>query len=93
MMHAGEMIEGYQAQAQAPLEFIRGGRHHTVDGLHVTGAWSDPWWVYDPQRGWAVAKTWRSKEQDTVEWAAGEMRGRRVTVPAAEETVIVEVAA
>ncbi len=88
-MRAGEMIEGYQAQAQAPLDYIRAGRHHTVDGHSVTGAWSDPWWVYDPQRGWAVAKTWRSRAQVTVEWERGAMRGRKVEVPAAEEVVLV----
>ena len=73
-IRAGMWLEGYQAQAQAPVDFIRSERTRYLDvdgedhGVAVKGAWSDPWWLYSPERGWAIAKCWRSKTQDVFVW-------------------------
>jgi hypothetical protein len=83
---AGQMVGGYQVQAQAPLDYIK-GRQREQGGRYVRGAWSDPWWGYDPARGWAVVKVWRQREQVTVDWRPGAVRGELVTIPAAEEIV------
>ena len=85
---AGQVIDGYQVQAQAPLDYIKGERYRRVDGRNVKGAYADPWWAYDPARGWAVAKRWKNREQVTIDWKPGAMRGERVEIPAAEDIVI-----
>ena len=60
---AGTWLDGYQAVSPAPIDLIKGDRHRYIDGKLVKGAWSDPWWMYDPARGWAIARRWRNKEQ------------------------------
>lgn len=89
MMRAGDMIDGYQAQFRADLGYTRNARRQRrIGGRQVTGSWSDPWWAYHPEHGWAIAKRWRNKaqpgyERDGREW-------RIVTVPAADEIVLAE---
>ena len=39
---AGQWLDGYQAVAQAPVEFIHGSRSRPIDGHLITGSWSDP---------------------------------------------------
>ena len=82
-MQAGNWLDGYQAVSPAPVEFIKGERQRYIDGRHINGAWSDPWWLYGPGRGWAVARRWRSKDQDGLEYRDG--RYRLVHIPALEE--------
>ncbi len=80
---AGTWIDGYQAVSPAPVEFIKGERSRYIDGHYVKGAWSDPWWVYDPERGWAVARRWKNKAQQVLRWADG--RHQVTAFPAREE--------
>ena len=80
---AGSWIDGYQAVSPAPVEFIKGERSRHIDGHHVKGAWSDPWWVYDPERGWAVSRRWKNKEQQVLQWTDG--RHQVTAFPAREE--------
>lgn len=93
LIKVGQMVDGYQVQAQAPLEYIKGGRQRVKGGRYVKGAWADPWWAYDPARGWAVVKVWRQREQVAIEWRAGARRGERIEIPAAEEIVVEPAAA
>jgi hypothetical protein len=88
-IRAGQMIDGYQAQAQAPVEFIRGERQRHLGGHYVRGAWSDPWWAYDPERGWAIVKRWRSKQQNALTWDTSGERGRyrKVAIEAIDELI------
>jgi hypothetical protein len=86
-------IAAGQVQAQAPLDYIKGDRQRVQDGRYVKGAWADPWWAYSPEAGWAVVKVWRQREQVTIDWRAGAVRGERVEIPAAEEIVLQPVAA
>lgn len=87
-LRAGCWVQGYQAQAQAPVDFIRGERTRHIGGLSVKGAWSDPWWLYDPARGWAVARRWRSKVQETIDWSGGWQASGRVTILARDEVIV-----
>ena len=87
-MHAGMWLEGYQAQAQAPVDFIQGSRTRYLDGHGIRGSWSDPWWLYDPARGWAVAKTWRNKDQELLDWTGGGHRAVRIPFAARAEIVV-----
>ncbi len=80
---AGSWIDGYQAVSPAPVEFIKGERSRHIDGHYVKGAWSDPWWMYDPERGWAVSRRWKNKEQQVLQWADG--RHQVAAFPAREE--------
>jgi hypothetical protein len=89
-MNYGDWIDGYQVQERAPLDYIRGERRRVVGKRYVNGAWSDPWWVYCPDRGWAVAKKWRQPAQTAVDYADGEYR--TVEIPAATERVLVPAA-
>jgi len=67
---AGQWLGGYQAQA--PLSYISGSRSRPIDGHMISGAWSDPWWLYGGrERGWAVARTWRSRATKIRGWADG----------------------
>jgi hypothetical protein len=85
---AGQWLEGYQVQAQAPVSFIQGSRSRPIDGHLVPGAWSDPWWLFCPDRGWAVAKRWRNKERQAVDWSRGWEHSRRVTIAARDEVIV-----
>jgi hypothetical protein len=67
----GDWVDGYQVQAQAPVSFIAGSRTRYIEDCPLKGAWSDPWWLYDPARGWAVARRWKSKEQRRLTWPPG----------------------
>ena len=87
-LKAGAWLDGYQAQAQAPEYFTQGSRSRHNDGHYVRGAWSDPWWLYCPDRGWAIAKRWKSKAQTGLDWVAGEHRARRVEIPAVDEVAV-----
>lgn len=55
-IRAGQMIGTYQAQAQAPVSYISGTRQRAIDGHLVSGSWADPWWLYSPEDGWAIAR-------------------------------------
>ncbi len=91
---AGDWIDGYQVQAQAPVDFIRGSRTRYLDGHAVKGAWSDPWWLYCPERGWAFVRRWRSKAQTGLDWTGGthlaalRRRPAVVEIPARDEIVV-----
>jgi hypothetical protein len=85
-VQAGQWIDGYQAIAQAPVDFIRGSRSRPLDGHLIKGSWSDPWWLYCPVRGYAVVKRWKNKDTEVYDWADGHVR---VTpFPARNELVI-----
>ena len=81
--HAGDWLDGYQAVSPAPVSFTNTERTRHIDGRSVKGAWSDPWWLYDPARGWAVTRRWRSKDQRGLEWSGG--RYHVVQIPAIDE--------
>ncbi len=68
-IQAGSWIDGYQAVSPAPVEYIQGDRTRSIDGHTVKGSWSDPWWMYDPDRGWAIARRWRNKAQRVFAWS------------------------
>jgi len=85
---AGDWVEGYQLIARAPVSFIAGPRSRHIGGLSVRGAWSDPWWAYDPARGWAVARRWKSKVQETIDWSGGWQASGRVTILARDEVIV-----
>jgi hypothetical protein len=82
----GTWVDGYQAIEQAPVEYIQGSRTRDIDGRSVRGSWSDPWWLYDRERGWALAKHWKNREQETRAWPGA--RATWVTIPARYEVVI-----
>jgi hypothetical protein len=86
-LSAGEWLDGWQAQAQAPVSVLPAERSRYVDGHHVKGAWSDPWWLARPGGGWAVARRWRSKAQRVFSYAPGNPFSM-VTVPAIDERII-----
>ena len=81
-IQAGTWIDGYQAVSPAPVDFIQGDRSRAIDGHMVKGSWSDPWWMYDPGRGWAVARRWRNKAQRVFAWSP---KMHLVDFPAREE--------
>ena len=60
-MNAGQWIDGFQAVSPAPLSYIQGSRSRTVGKYMITGSWSDPWWMYSPELGWGIARTWRNR--------------------------------
>lgn len=51
---AGAVIDGYELLAQAPAELSGRGAADGNDGW-----WSDPWWAYHPERGWACIRWWK----------------------------------
>jgi hypothetical protein len=79
-LRIGAMIDGYQLTAQAPVDYIRGTRQRVINGRYVTGSWSDPWWGYHPERGWAVIKRWRNDALPATNYSAA--------VPALDTVVI-----
>lgn len=87
-MNAGDWIDGYQAQAQAPVDFIRGDRHRYIDGNTVKGSWSDPWWLYCPGKGWAIARRWKSKEQKVYAYDDSEHPWKMTDYPARDEIIV-----
>lgn len=70
-VQAGDWIEGYQALSQAPVEYIKGSRTRYIDGHCVIGSWSDPWWLYHPERGWAIVKRWKNRDTEVHDWRDG----------------------
>jgi hypothetical protein len=83
----GQEIDGYTAIEQAPVDYIQGSRSRYFDGHCVRGSWSDPWWMYAPGKGWALAKTWRNKDTCVHDWAAG--KGLTVLPFAAREELVI----
>jgi hypothetical protein len=90
----GAWVDGYQLQGRAPVDFITGQRSRYLrltDGgpqHYVRGSFSDPWWGYDPERGWAVAKRWQNKTQTLLDWTGSGHRAERVEFPARDEVVV-----
>ncbi len=88
-IQAGQWIDGYQAQAPAPLSYIQGSRTRPIGGHMVAGSWSDPWWMYSPStQGWAVARTWRNPARTIYSWADR----RNADCPARDEVVVMAMA-
>jgi hypothetical protein len=87
-LQVGQMVEGYQVIDQAPVEHIYGSQQREFDGHLVTGRWSDPWWLYDPARGWAIARRWKSKETKVMIWTRIPEPCRQEIIPARDELVI-----
>lgn len=52
----GQVIGGYQLLAQAPASYSGPG---ALEGHH--GWWSDPWWGYSRQEGFALLRHWKPK--------------------------------
>jgi hypothetical protein len=67
----GQWIDGYQVMSQAPVDFIQGTRRRLFGKHLVTGSWSDPWWLYDPERGWAIVKRWKNRDTEIHDWVGG----------------------
>lgn len=84
-LNAGDWLDGFQAQAQAPVAMLPAERARYIDGHYVKGAWSDAWWLARPGGGWAVSARWRSKAQDAHTWEGG--RYRAVPIPAIDERI------
>lgn len=61
-MRLGDFIGPFQLQAQAPVEYVRGSRTREINGRLVKGSWSDPWWAYAPEYGFALIKRWKNRE-------------------------------
>ena len=91
-MSAGMWLEGYQAQAQAPVSLTPTERTRYLSVINedrlvaVKGAWSDPWWMRSPESGWAVARRWRSKAQRVFVY--GCEKSYYVQVAAIEEYIV-----
>lgn len=87
---AGQWFGTYQAVSPAPLSYIQGSRSRPLDGHLVTGSWSDPWWLYGPGQGWAVARRWRNRDTHVMTgWQ--DHRAVYADFPARDE-IVVEVA-
>jgi hypothetical protein len=93
VMKPGDWQGQYQAIGQAPLSYIAGerSRYVTLDGVqhHVSGAWSDPWWMARPKDqggGWAVSRRWKSAAQKSYRWESG--KGHTIEIPARDEQVL-----
>lgn len=85
-IQAGQWLGTYQAVSPALLSYIQGSRSRPIDGHLIPGSWSDPWWVYSPESGWAVAKTWRNPARKIFGWAGG--HGTMTDFAAREEIVL-----
>src|SRR5690348_183181 len=83
---AGQWIGGYQAVSPAPLSYIQGSRSRPLGGHLITGSWSDPWWMYSSEHGWAVAKHWRNRATKVFGWSDG--HSTMTEFPARDEVVL-----
>jgi predicted ABC-type ATPase len=96
-MQHGDWHMGHQAVSPAPAHVLgtERSRYVTVKGRpgkhHVTGSYSDPWWMTQPGGGWAVSRRWQHKAQTGMDWHGSGHRGRTFQIPAADERVITPV--
>jgi hypothetical protein len=100
LLRPGDRIDGYEVVDRAPVDIMGRSRTREIGGHTVTGSWSDPCWAYDPARGWALTRRWRSKDAYgmvpvNADGSPAEAAGRGVrwepaiTVPARDERVTV----
>jgi hypothetical protein len=57
----------YQVVTPAPTAWSASHAERVVDEILVRGSWSDPWWLYSPSKGWAIARRWKSKQVELWE--------------------------
>jgi hypothetical protein len=91
LLKAGDMQDGYQAVAQAPVGILGNERTRSIDGHLVSGSWSDPWWMLRQGGGWAVSRRWKNAEQTGFGgWDQASNRYLSVKIPARDERVLTE---
>jgi len=83
VLEVGDWVGPYQVQAQAPAGLLSAKRSRHDGNILIRGSWSDPWWGYAPDAGWAVLRRWKSPEQ--ASWS----QGATVTIQARDERVVV----
>jgi hypothetical protein len=57
-MRRADRVLGYELVGQAPAE-LSGRAQWEDSGCRYDGWWSDPWWGYSPERGWACIRWWK----------------------------------
>jgi hypothetical protein len=83
LLRIGQAVEGYLVVDQAPAALIRGSSTRAIEGHMIAGSWSEPWWLYSPDLGWAIAKRWKNRQTRT--FGPG---GTGVTIASRDEIVI-----